>query len=73
MYQVEFLAQAVNDLQRLDQSVAQRIASKLRFVGGPHRFVYDCGGRITAGSADPTRMKPPDTAKTPSHKNGKFG
>jgi mRNA interferase RelE/StbE len=32
MYQVEFLPQAIDDLQRLDRSVAQRITNKLRWL-----------------------------------------
>ena len=32
MYQVEFLPQAINDLRRLDKPVAQRVASKLRWL-----------------------------------------
>jgi mRNA interferase RelE/StbE len=32
MYQVEFLPQAINDLQRLDQPIAQRVVNKLRWL-----------------------------------------
>jgi mRNA interferase RelE/StbE len=32
MYQVELLPEAINDLQRLDKPVAQRILNKLRWL-----------------------------------------
>jgi mRNA interferase RelE/StbE len=32
MYQVEFLPQAINDLQRLDPPIAQRVVNKLRWL-----------------------------------------